>query len=393
MLLLIVAPSVLVPVGGIAAEVGTAEGVYGRDLGNRGQASGGVGSRIRARNAERAIRTYQAMQRHLFDPETELYRTDVWDPAYATVWGIAEATAATMMLRLLPRDGGRFEADVRARLRGLELYWDPGPDTAGYDSGLRAPLGAGGHKYYDDNEVIALELMRLHRMEGDPLALSRARAVFDLVVSGWDHDQGHACPGGVFWTQWPGSRERGSAVTAMGAELALRLHEATDDPAYLDWGVRMYQWVDTCLRAPDGTYWNSIEPDGHVHTQLWSYNQGAMIGASLLLARATADPAYVARAAEIAEAASACCLEADAAQPPVFQSMFFSNLLMLGAETGDARYRRTVQAYADARWRGKRDGATGLFHEEPGRPPILLDQAAMIKIYAMLACEACEQAG
>ena len=393
MLLLVVAPSVLLPVGGIAAEVASGRRADLGDLGNLSQASSeSAASRIRARNAERAIRTYHAMQRHLFDPENELYRTRVGEPEVATVWGMGEATAATMMLRRLPGHGGRFGADVRARLRGLELFWDPGPGTAGYDAGVRAPLGAGGHKYYDDNEVIALELLRLYRVEGDPLALSRARGIFDLVASGWDDDPAHACPGGVFWTQWPGSEERGSAVTAMGAELALGLHEITGEPAYLEWGVRMYQWVDTCLRAPDGTYWNSIEPDGHVHTQLWSYNQGAMIGASLLLARATADPGYVARAQEIAAAASACCLENAASQPSIFQSMFFSHLLTLGAETGDPRYRRAVQAYADGRWRRDRDGATGMFHDGPG-PPTLLDQAAMIKIYAMLACEACEQAG
>ena len=46
-----------------------------------------------------------------------------------------------------------------------------------------------------------------------------------------------------------------------------------------------------------------IDPDGAVVEERWTYNQGAMVGAGLLLAEATGDPGYLAQATATAAAA------------------------------------------------------------------------------------------
>src|SRR5437763_15400592 len=83
---------------------------------------------------------------------------------------------------------------------------------------------------------------------GDP----NAARIFRLVVSGWDGDSSHACPGGVFLTTASGVTDRNAVTTAGGSFLALRLYGETRRPVYLAWGRRMYYWTTACLLAPNG---------------------------------------------------------------------------------------------------------------------------------------------
>jgi hypothetical protein len=114
-----------------------------------------------------------------------------------------------------------------------------------------------------------------------------------------------------------------------------------------------------------------------------------MIGAGVLLYRITGDPAYRARAAATADT-SLDVFGPDFSQPPAYNAVFFRNLLLLEAETGDSRYRAAMQTYADQVWDALRDPTTGMFNFAYGRnrsiePHRLVDQAAMLQIYALLA--------
>jgi len=48
-----------------------------------------------------------------------------------------------------------------------------------------------------------------------------------------------------------------------------------------------YEWVRTCLVQPGGMYGDHIRLHGVIDPSLWSYNQGSMIGAGVLLYQAT----------------------------------------------------------------------------------------------------------
>ena len=72
-------------------------------------------------------------------------------------------------------------------------------------------------------------------------------------------------------------------------------------------------------------------------------------------------------------------------EPPYFLAIFFRNLLALQIADGGLRYRDAVQAYADSAWDVVRDQTTGLFRFSASRPVQLLEQAAMVQIYADLA--------
>lgn len=341
----------------------------------------------------RAQRTYAALQHYFHDRDTgfylETYPREDGNP-WSYVWPYSQAMVGTQDMAGLPGVGHRYRDDVADRYRALEAYWNAETDPPGYDSYLRPPHGQGGAKFYDDNEWIGLGLVQRHYMSrgGDKPALRRAAETFDLVVYGWDTDPSHPCPGGVFWTQSDDfGADRNTVSNAPGAELGLHLYLATGKAYYLDWARKMYDWTRSCMLAPNELYWDHIDLDGNVEKTQWSYNQGVMIGAGVLLYRATGDRTYLTQARRTARAALDFYGTDDRyfTQPARFNAIFFANLLQLDAAAHDRAYRAAAKGYADEARTRFQDSATGLYRFEGDEPVTLLEQSGMVRIEAMLA--------
>ncbi|MBV9131404.1 MAG: glycosyl hydrolase [Chloroflexi bacterium] len=275
----------------------------------------------------------------------------------------------------------------------FEPYWDTTTSPPGYLAAMFESSGSG-RKFFDDNAWTGLDLVETYRSNGDSAALTRAVQIFNFTVSGWDDAPTDPDPGGVWWAQQnpnPRFAHRNTISTASSAELALRLYEATGriDTHYLDWATRMYTWVDSYLRGSNGLYGDHVDLAGQVDPGQLTYNQGTMIGAAVLLYRSSGNGEYLARARATAET-SLDVFGPDYNQQPAYNAVFFRNLLLLEADTRDGHYRAAMQAYADTVWDTLHDPATGLFNFANGRsrsvePHRLLDQAAMLQIYALLA--------
>jgi predicted alpha-1,6-mannanase (GH76 family) len=337
------------------------------------------------RNRARAAAAYAAMQRAFLTDDPRLLR-DTASPhhglRYATAWPFGQAVAATLDVSLAL---GTSRADLHARQAGLETYWDTSTTPPGYLAHPLPPLGGGGHQYSDDNAWIALELLRSLPLTGTTALLQRAEQVFAFAVAGWDTDPTHPAPGGVFWVRRTANGDRNTVSTAPSAVLGLRLFHLTGKPHYRDWSLRMIDWVDQTLRAPDNLYWDHIDLAGRIEYAQWSYNQGTMISASVLAFQVTGDAAYLDRATRTAQAA----IERYAGdgwftQSPAFNAIFFKHLLLLDAVRPDPAYRAALQAYADAAWTWLRNPANDLFDDRPEHPALLIDQSAMVQIYALL---------
>jgi predicted alpha-1,6-mannanase (GH76 family) len=212
-------------------------------------------------------------------------------------------------------------------------------------------------------------------------------------------------PGGVFWVEQgrgQGARNhcRNTVSNAPNAALGLHLTELIGGPA----GTResigaedMYEWVNATLDAGEdpeqpatGLFWDKLRDDGTPDKTIWSYNQGSMVGANVLLARqgGTEQAVYLARAESIARKALrhfGC--RGYESQPAAFNAIFCRNLLLLHAATSDAGLRTeitdTVRAYVDGAWSERRDRHDG-FHVS-SRGVTLLDQSAMVQLLALLA--------
>ncbi len=382
----------LLLLGGAAASlplatVATAPGLSGASATPPGQ----------DRNLGRALATYQSLQQHFGTGAGRLRETypPPEEAANATLWPFSQALVGVLLVSPLTDQGDVAATLPRDLTDGLGAYWDAGATPPGYAASMLPPLGGGGRKFFDDNAWAGLALVQAARRSGDPVALARARQAFDFVVSGWDDDPTHPDPGGVWWSQAmpnPRFRHRNTVSTAAGAELGLQLYEASGraEPRYRDWATRMYTWVDSYLRGPNGLYGDHVDLDGVVDGGQLTYNQGTMVGASVLLYRVTGEADYLARARAIADTSLATFGADGFGQAPAYNAVFFRNLLLLEEETGDGRYRAAMQTYADRMWDARRDPASGLFDVVYGRsrtttPHRLLDQGAMLQVYAALA--------
>ena len=324
----------------------------------------------------RALDAYAAMQRAFYEPDTKSY-AGVYPPRVrAQAWPFSQALWATLDIATLPGMSGDARSDLLERIRGLSAYKHP---EAGRPAEFAPKYGGSGDVYYDDNLWIALGLLAAKPVTHDPSLVKTAQQIFTLVGDGWDADETHPCPGGVFWTRTGANHDRNTVTTANSALLALDLYELTHSPTYLRYAQMAYDWTQHCLGRSDGLVNDHLDLNGNVDAHTWSYNQGAMIAAGVRLYRATGARRYLTDATRTANAALASLRDPLASgEPPFFLAIFYRDLLELRPD------RSSIQRFAEEAWTKARDPKTGLFHFG-GRQPTLLDQAGMVQIYAELA--------
>jgi hypothetical protein len=313
-------------------------------------------------DAGRAAASYVAMERYLFDAQTGTYRE-------SDAWPLSQAVSATIAVAGIP--GARTDAAAHAKM-GFE-------QLAPLREGSLYEAAAGGSVYYDDNEWIAQDLLDWNAFRRDPSSVARAEGIFAGVVQAWDGDATTPCAGGVYWTTDAHYRDRNTVSTANGALVGLRLYAITHRPVFLYWSRRMLDWMNACMLAPNGLYWDHVAADGTVDRTEWSYNQGSPIAAYLLLYETTGDRSALARAEQLADGALAAFSGKWLTEPPEFAAIFFRHVLELAAVDGRTRYVAAAEAYASAAWESLRDPQTGLLATD------LLGQAAFVQLYAHLA--------
>lgn len=356
----------------------------------------------------RALVAYEAMQRTYYIPGTSLYSGE----PYSFLWPFSQALAATVSLDEIPHMTRAFTSkyvnETRVRLNGLERYWGPAgqtlpgrpteeeeeatqPAEEGDNFVTNMPsfngntVPPGGISYYDDNEWVALELVRLYKHTHEPLLLERAEQVMAFVMAGWQTNPKLACTGGIPFSDSPDNTDRNTITDAPAAELGVQLYRISHDIAYLRFAEQAYQWVRTCLLEPDGLYADHIRNHGTVVDDLWSYTQGAMVGAGTMLYQVTRNVAFLGEARATAKLALAYFklprLESESA---FFPAVYFRNLLYLDSITHDPPGRKLAQAYVDRLWAEQRTkGNLFTFGSPPSTQ--LLWQAAVVQIYALLS--------
>ncbi len=330
----------------------------------------------------RALEAYAAMQRYFYSSEDHSY-AGTYPPRHrAQAWPFSQALWATVDLAGLPGASGDSREDLLDRIRSLTAYSHP---EHGRPAEFAPVYGGSGVVYYDDNLWIALGLVEASRVTKSAAPLATAAQLFTLVEDGWDDDSTHPCPGGVFWTRLGVNHDRNTVTTANSALLALRLYEKSGSGAYLAWARKAYAWTQRCLGLSDGLVADHIDLGGKIDTHTWSYNQGAMIAAGVQLYRATGERRYLTDAQRTADAALKAIGDPLASgEPPVFLAIFYRDLLELGSAVAGRHDRAAIERFADEAWAHSRNPRTGLFHFA-GRGPTLLDQAAMVQVYAELA--------
>ena len=285
----------------------------------------------------------------------------------APVWPVSQVLAAAVDLAELTGDYGvveRLVIGLRRFSAGDGYLPDPGERR----------------RYYDDNAWIGLCFAQLHLQTGEARWLRRARKVFRFVQEGHDPD------GGMRWVE--GRRSRNTCSAAPAAQLALRLHGSDGATETLEFARRTLTWLDATLRIGGGLYADHVDARGRVEPTLWTYNQGAAIGAHLLLHQATGDEVALRRARSTA-AASLERFGADRTwrHPPVFNAVWFRNLLALDAVTPIVGMRPALDVYLRRAWREGRShegsftgGGIGSYDGTPA-----IDSGDLVQLLALRA--------
>jgi hypothetical protein len=367
-------------------------------------------------HAARAVRAYAAMRRH-FLRRDGLYRRDGLPRlpgAAAHLWPTARALAGAVDLLGLGRDlliGFDAEAAVAWHLDALTRYWHGTAELPAYASDV---IGSrlGGDRYYDDNAWVGLALVQLERLCPGRGHVQRAESLFRFAAGGWDTRPDVPSPGGVFWTEQgrgagAANHDRNTVSNAPNAQLGLHQDELVPDGGGRHRHARahdMYAWVNVTLAAgrdtgepATGLFFDKVRGDGTIDRTQWTYNQGSMIGANVLLARqggAEGGGRYLARAEAIADKALRRYAGTYESRPAAFNAILFRNLLQLHAATADAglrhRIRAAMRGYADLAWTAYRD-RHDRFRFTRG-PATLLDQSALVQVYALLAWDPADYA-
>lgn len=367
-------------------------------------------------NPARALLAFQAMQQNFYIPGTGLYEGE----PYSYLWPFSQALAATVSVANIPGQVASAAStdshELKARIVGLQKYWGAPTPIAGQGTGEQpeseehgegsepaeaagiAPpslpsfngevVPPGGASYYDDNEWVGIELARLYKLHHEAAMLEKAEQIMAFVTAGWQSNPKLACPGGVPFSDSPSNTERNTVTDGPAAELGVQLYRLTGDATYLQFAEQAYEWVRTCLRSPSELYYDHIRLHGVIDTTLWSYNQGSMIGAGTLLYQATGNGAYLYQARQTAKAALAYFTTPRLlSENPFFPSVYFRNLMYLDSVTRDPPGPKLAQEYVNSVWVHQRL-SDNLFAF--GSPPStqLLDQAAVVQIYALLSTPA-----
>jgi hypothetical protein len=345
-------------------------------------------------NPARGLRAFQAMQRNYYLLGSGLYKGE----PFSYLWPFSQALAATVSMANIPVLKGAYRQELHARLVGLRAYLDTNnsgaPEgtftstLAAYDGTAAPPVGPGGTKYYDDNDWVGIELIRIYKLTHSPALLGAAEGIMAFEMAGWQTDPQLACPGGIPFSNDLENTDRNTVTGAPAAELAVQLYLATKKVEYLTFAEMAYGWVRRCLLQPSGLYADHIRRRGAIDPTVWSYNQGTMIGAGALLYRATGNAGYLYEARQTASAAQAYFVpQRLGAENPFFPSVYFRNLLYLDSITHDPPGPRIAQAYADYAWQNLRLGSDLFVAGSPATAQLLV-QAAIVQIYALLSSPA-----
>ena len=380
--------------------------------------------------ATRALLAYEAMQQSFYVSGTGLYRGE---PEYSFLWPFSQALAATISLSHVTGERPKLAEGLHALTFGLQQYLGPAPapgeagspatgpaqpgeavgesssepgtsasspsDTSGastasagvrsYNGNVAPPVGPGGASYYDDNEWVGIELARLYELDHEPVALQQAEQIMEFVMAGWEttgpSGQPLPCPGGVPFSNAKSNTSRNTVTDGPGAELAVQLYKITHEARYLQFAEMAYGWVRQCLLEPNDLYADHINNNGTIQRTRWSYNQGSMMGAGVLLYQATHDGAYLYQARQTAKAALAYYPYTRLSnENPFFVAVYFRNLMYLDSVTHDPPGNLPAREYVYYAWLRHRL-SDNLFAY--GTPPTaeLLWQAAIVQIYALLS--------
>lgn len=151
--------------------------------------------------------------------------------------------------------------------------------------------------FYDDMEWMALAMLRACDLNASIKReyWNHVVTLFNDITGAWSEVDG----GGLHWNKdkTGDGRYKTSCSNAPAMILAARLYQQTGEQRYLDWALRIYEYMYSHSRFPDGVVKDHATHTDHEVT--FSYNQGTWVGGLLELYKISGEEHYRTTATEL----------------------------------------------------------------------------------------------
>jgi predicted alpha-1,6-mannanase (GH76 family) len=198
------------------------------------------------------------------------------------------------------------------RITGTTIYLGDIPQTFAV-ARLNNPSGTDGFvdTAYDDCGWWGITWVNAYDLTGNADYLNMAKNLFETMTQGWTAVD----DGGVVWETPNGSADdtasdyKETIANELFLLLAALLHQRipgdSGQGSYLDWAEREWRWfTNSGLINSEGLVSDGFHPEGqNIQTDIWTYNQGVILGGLLAMYEITKDSVYLQNAEKIADAA------------------------------------------------------------------------------------------
>ena len=262
-------------------------------------------------------------------------------------------------------------------VKAIDQYYSPRPPAPGYQAYVTAEKRD--TRFYDDNQWVAIAYLDAYNRTHQSNFLNKGKEIDRFMMTGFDTLSG----GGLYWEE-DHKTSKNTCSNGPGILIGLQLYNITKQKPYLDTALMLYNWANKRLQAPDGLYYDNIKiPSLELGKAIFTYNTGTMLQANVLLYNITKDIKYLTEAERIAKAAKEHFYK-DGKLPGNY---WFNAVLLRGAialykvDKNKAQLQYFIDD-ANRIWQEERD-ENNLLGTKPAKT--LIDQAAMMEIYARLA--------
>jgi hypothetical protein len=290
-----------------------------------------------------------------------------------------------------------YPQDIHTKaFAGLEKYYVNRSELPGYQA---EPVSNGSRDiFYDDNCIVAMELIIAYKLTNDQFYLDRAIAITEFIMSGEDERLG----GGMYWLESVSRNCSGDQncikaanTTAYGAYVGAEMYKLTSDNKYLAYAKRLYTWNYNNLRDTDNLYWNDKHiTTGHINPTKWTYNAAMMILSGISLYEITTEQSYLDQAIATARSSHSKFTKVVndqlfyPANDPWFNVELMKSFVELSEYDETSKtYVETFISNGDYAWENARNNDGQFFEDWSGRSQgryyWLLHQACMIEAYSL----------
>jgi len=335
---------------------------------NAGAQNPGYKSRIRL--------LYTGINSKLFDAKTGLYyeTTDISknENPHSWLWPLCALIQATNEMENLELGKNYMERVTKA----IDQYYSNKPPLPAYqDYPYQERVSS---RFYDDNQWVAIAYLDAYHRNHKKKYLDDAKMICRFMLGGLDTVAG----GGLYWKEGD-KTTKNTCSNGPAILVALQLFEITHKPEYLNTALAVYKWTNQHLQSPEGIYYDNIKiPSLAIAKATYTYNTGTMLQANVVLYNLTHDKRYLDEAERIAKAGKQHFFKNGR-----LPGNYWFNAVMLRGYAALYKVDKNkgwIDFYrqdADAVWNTERD-ADNMVGKKQAKS--LIDQAAMIEIYARL---------